>query len=93
MILPGKTCEVGFKPADVVTPMSEDHAEHALDEALAESFPASDPVAVSIPKPSQTPLSKGCNNLFHQSIKYLGYPVTGIVNLSPPCASVPYTQR
>lgn len=38
-------------------PKSEDHAEHALDVALAESFPSSDPVAVSIPKPSDTPLT------------------------------------
>jgi hypothetical protein len=55
---PRKTHQVGSTPVDVVTPTSEDHAEHALDEALAESFPSSDPVAVSIPKPSDTPLTK-----------------------------------
>lgn len=32
------------------------HQELALDEALDESFPASDPVAISIPKPSNSPL-------------------------------------
>jgi hypothetical protein len=54
-----KTNEVDSTPVDVITPTSEDHAENALDEALAESFPSSDPVAVSIPKPSATPLTKG----------------------------------
>jgi hypothetical protein len=32
------------------------HQEDALDEALDETFPSSDPIAVSIPKPSTTPL-------------------------------------
>jgi hypothetical protein len=58
MRIPRKSSKVDSTPADVVTPTSEDHAEHALDEALAESFPSSDPVAVSIPKPSNTPLTK-----------------------------------
>ena len=41
---------------DSPTPASESHAEEALDEALKESFPASDPIAVAIPKPvSKTP--------------------------------------
>ncbi len=60
MTLTRKTSsEVDSKLVDVVTPTSEDHAEHALDEALAESFPSSDPIAVSIPKPSETPLTTG----------------------------------
>jgi len=40
----------------VVTPASENHAEHALDEALTETFPSSDPVAVAIQVPSSRPL-------------------------------------
>ncbi|WP_300758716.1 hypothetical protein [Janthinobacterium sp.] len=36
---------------DSPTPARESHAEEALDEALKESFPASDPIAVSTPKP------------------------------------------
>ncbi|QJE02469.1 hypothetical protein HH212_22625 [Massilia forsythiae] len=40
----------------VITPDCESHAEHALDEALADSFPSSDPVAIAIPKPSDSPL-------------------------------------
>jgi len=35
---------------DSPTPARESHAEEALDEALKESFPASDPIAVSTPK-------------------------------------------
>lgn len=58
MRLVRKTSNVDATPVDVVTPTWEDHAEHALDEALGESFPSSDPVAVSIPKPSDTPLAK-----------------------------------
>jgi len=58
MRLARKTSEIDSTPVEVVTPTSEDHAEHALDVALAESFPSSDPVAVSIPKPSDTPLTK-----------------------------------
>lgn len=34
----------------------EAHIDQALDEALKESFPSSDPVAISVPKPSSTPL-------------------------------------
>ncbi|UUZ48585.1 hypothetical protein LP420_38770 [Massilia sp. B-10] len=37
-------------PAAPLTPDGESHAEHALDEALAESFPASDPVAIAVPR-------------------------------------------
>jgi hypothetical protein len=58
MRLTRKTGKVDSRLGDVITPRQEDHAEHALNEALAESFPASDPVAVSIPKPSDTPLTK-----------------------------------
>lgn len=58
MMIPHKIIEVDSAPVNVVTPTSEDHTEHALDEALAESFSSSDPVAVSIPKPSDTPLTK-----------------------------------
>lgn len=58
MKLTRKSSVIHSTPVNVVTPTSEDHAEHALDEALAESFPSSDPVAVSIPKPSDTPLTK-----------------------------------
>ena len=42
-----------------VTPATKDeeaHIDQALDEALKESFPSSDPVAISVPKPSNTPL-------------------------------------
>lgn len=35
----------------------EGHRDDALDEGLAEPFPASDPVAISIPTPSTSPLS------------------------------------
>ena len=38
---------------DSPTPASESHAEEALDEALKESFPASDPIAIAIPKAGQ----------------------------------------
>lgn len=38
-------------PVVPLTPDDESHAEHALDEALAESFPASDPVAIAVPEP------------------------------------------
>lgn len=41
---------------DSPTPAGESHAEQALDEALKESFPASDPIAIATPKPvSKTP--------------------------------------
>lgn len=36
-----------------------DHAERALDDALSMTFPASDPVAISIPdEPSRTPIER-----------------------------------
>ena len=34
------------KKGTVSTPVEEDLVEHELDEALAETFPASDPIAV-----------------------------------------------
>lgn len=34
------------KKGTVSTPVDEDQVEHDLDEALAETFPASDPIAV-----------------------------------------------
>ncbi|PHV32674.1 hypothetical protein CSQ94_15015 [Janthinobacterium sp. BJB312] len=37
---------------DSPTPANEGHAEEALDEALKESFPASDPIAIATPKPA-----------------------------------------
>ena len=37
------------KKGTVATPVDEDQVEHDLDEALAESFPASDPVAPAQP--------------------------------------------
>ncbi|PLY40436.1 hypothetical protein CSZ94_21035 [Janthinobacterium sp. ROICE36] len=40
---------------DSPTPASESHAEQALDEALKESFPASDPIAIATPKPASKP--------------------------------------
>ena len=43
------------RPATPLTPDGESHAEHALDEALAESFPASDPVAIAVPEPLPAP--------------------------------------
>lgn len=42
--------------AAAVTPAAEGHVEHALDEALIESFPSSDPVAIAISEPSNRPL-------------------------------------
>lgn len=38
----GKTIQKG----KVSTPVDEDRMEHDLDEALADTFPASDPVAI-----------------------------------------------
>lgn len=37
------------KPAE--PPLADEHLQQALDEALRESFPASDPIAVSIAAP------------------------------------------
>jgi len=34
------------KKGTVTTPVDEDQVEHDLDEALAETFPASDPIAI-----------------------------------------------
>ena len=34
------------KKGAVSTPVDEDQVEHDLDEALAETFPASDPIAI-----------------------------------------------
>lgn len=35
------------KKGRVSTPVDEDQVEHDLDEALAETFPASDPIAIN----------------------------------------------
>lgn len=43
------------EPAPLAT-NDESHIDQALDEALKESFPSSDPVAIAVPKPSTTPL-------------------------------------
>ena len=40
------------KKGQVSTPVDEDQVEHELDEALAETFPASDPIAIS-PEPDE----------------------------------------
>ncbi|WLW60840.1 hypothetical protein ACM1PE_01690 [Achromobacter sp. PD1] len=40
------------KKGRVSTPVDEDQVEHELDEALAETFPASDPIAIS-PEPDE----------------------------------------
>ncbi|WP_263914671.1 hypothetical protein [Achromobacter sp. 79A6] len=42
------------KKGRVSTPVEEDQVEHDLDEALAETFPASDPVSIS-PEPDDDP--------------------------------------
>ncbi|KOF55028.1 MULTISPECIES: hypothetical protein [unclassified Achromobacter] len=41
------------KKGTVATPVNEDLVEHELDEALAETFPASDPIAIN-PEPEET---------------------------------------
>ncbi|RSF02258.1 hypothetical protein [Achromobacter aegrifaciens] len=40
------------KKGQVSTPVDEDQVEHELDEALAGTFPASDPIAIS-PEPDE----------------------------------------
>jgi len=45
------------QPGGSQSAKQEDHQDEALDEGLDETFPASDPVAISIPKPSTSPLS------------------------------------
>ncbi len=40
------------KKGRVSTPVDEDQVEHELDEALAETFPASDPIAIN-PEPDE----------------------------------------
>lgn len=42
------------KKGSVSTPVEEDQVEHELDEALAETFPASDPIAIN-PEPDDDP--------------------------------------
>ena len=42
------------KKGNVSTPVDEDQVEHELDEALAETFPASDPIAIN-PEPDDDP--------------------------------------
>ncbi|VVD74462.1 hypothetical protein PCA20602_00774 [Pandoraea capi] len=39
-------------------PHKEDEVERDLDEALEETFPASDPVSIEIDKPRRVPASK-----------------------------------
>jgi len=47
--------EKKIHPPPVTSPQKKEKKENALDEALDESFPASDPVAVSItPPPKKT---------------------------------------
>ncbi|APX76973.1 Uncharacterised protein [Achromobacter insolitus] len=41
-----------IKKGQVSTPVDEDQVEHELDEALAETFPASDPIAIN-PEPDE----------------------------------------
>ncbi|EON11636.1 MULTISPECIES: hypothetical protein [Pandoraea] len=38
-------------------PLKEDAVEHDLDEALEETFPASDPVSIGVDKPKRAPAS------------------------------------
>ncbi len=40
------------KKGAVATPVDEDQVEHDLDEALADTFPASDPIAIR-PEPDE----------------------------------------
>lgn len=52
---PATSAEQSASARSDATPRAEgelEHAQQALDEALRESFPASDPVAVSISKPA-----------------------------------------
>lgn len=49
-----------IKPIPPVTPPSDAHDEWRLDEALAETFPASDPIAVN---PIRVPASAKANDL------------------------------
>lgn len=41
---------------------NEDHSQAKLDEALEESFPASDPVSIKVAKPDKPPHSRGKKN-------------------------------
>ncbi len=43
---------------DRITALDDEHQEAALDEALCESFPASDPIAVSFTSPPSPPREK-----------------------------------
>ena len=40
---------------DDASPVEEQDVDSALDEALKESFPASDPIAITITKPPSPP--------------------------------------
>ncbi len=56
---PTRTPNERVKPHDI-TPKRESHKEHSLDEALDESFPASDPIAITIEKlPPNQPGERG----------------------------------
>lgn len=41
--------QVPTDPLDLTTEKAEHHVDRMLDEAIAESFPTSDPVALSMP--------------------------------------------
>lgn len=47
--------------SDGITALEKAHRDAALDEALRESFPASDPIAVSFTSPRAPDLAKRAN--------------------------------
>ncbi|WP_157201098.1 hypothetical protein [Massilia sp. Root351] len=55
-IIDTHTAPQKLPPRNVEPSKPEGHQDAALDEGLDETFPASDPVAISIPKPSTSPL-------------------------------------
>ena len=36
----------------------DEHLDHALDDALMGTFPASDPIAITVPRPQREPVPK-----------------------------------